>query len=47
VAPPGAAVAAALTVIQALLFVAIAGIVALAFFPPAAYLRWLAAAPGR
>jgi hypothetical protein len=47
VAPPGAAVAGALTVLQALLFVAIAGIVALAFFPPATYLRWLAKAKGR
>jgi hypothetical protein len=45
VAPPGAPAAAALVVLQALLFVAIAGIVSLAFFPPAAYLRWLADAP--
>jgi hypothetical protein len=41
------AAAGALTVLQALLFVAIAGIVALAFFPPATYLRWLAKAKGR
>jgi len=47
VAPRDSSLAAALVVLQALLFVVIAAIVSLAFFPPAAYLRWLAGAPAR
>ena len=47
VTPSGGALEALLVALQALLFVAVAAIVALAFFPPAAYLRWLTGAPGR
>ena len=45
--PPGGALAASLVALQALLYFATAAIVALAFFPPGAYLRWLAGAPAR
>lgn len=43
VLPPDASVAGALVWLQAVLYTATATIVALAFFPPGAYLRWIAA----
>lgn len=47
VVPQQSPVAAALVLAQAALFVATAAMVALAFFPPAAYTRWLASASAR
>lgn len=41
VVPAGSPLAAALVLFQALLYVATAGMVSLAFFPPHAYTRWL------
>jgi len=41
VTPAGSRLAAALLLLQALLFAATAGMVSLAFFPPQSYTRWL------